>query len=567
MSDQTVTGTDAFVTPHSFFPFPEIRPTQQRAMDAWNNAMAADKRFVVMELPTGTGKSPLAFAVGSWGGAKEFAQKDGEAYQKGAYILTTQKSLQAQYLRDFETKGMVELRGAVNYRCATHNTDCRAGGLLNRANKALIAAKEGEEDVTFSELQAYKDQHPTKCSPCSYNVAKGIFAGAPLGVTNFSYLLSEARHVGHLKPRSLLIIDEAHNTEGQLLGFVEIEITAKRCEEVGAERPVQIQPGETARAREWILKEFLPHLKVKIESTRGEMLEAEGKDRERTAFKLSGMEQFQSRIDVIVDDECTDWFSYSDPKTGALKLRPLTARSIAEDYLFRMGHKLLFLSATILDGKAFIRGLGLDGPTGGFLRVDSDFPVENRPIIVKPVGSMSFKNIDTTTPKMVRMIEKALDKHPDEKGLIHTHSYKLTQAVVDHLLGTKHRERIIYHDTAVGAREQAVVRHVNSLLPSVLISPSMTEGLDLAEDLSRFQVITKVPYPYLGDPFVKARMAHDEGWYQWQTALTIVQATGRSIRSRTDHATTYLLDADFEGFLSRADAILPGWWKKSLIFK
>ena len=144
MSNQTVTGTEAFVTPHSFFPFPEIRATQARAMDAWNKAMVNNKRFVVMELPTGTGKSPLAFAIGSWGGAKEFTHKDGSPYQRGAYILTTQKSLQAQYLRDFADKGMVELRGAANYRCGTHETDCKTGSLLNKANRALIKEKEKE---------------------------------------------------------------------------------------------------------------------------------------------------------------------------------------------------------------------------------------------------------------------------------------------------------------------------------------------------------------------------------------------------------------------------------------
>lgn len=559
-----ITTENPATPPHAFFPFPEIRPAQQRALDAWTNAMLKDKRFAVFELPTGAGKSPLAYAIGRWA---EHATLQGvpERTQPGAYILTTQKSLQQQYMRDFAEQGMRELRGAGNYPCATHDTDCSTGAEMNRGNKALLKAK----NVTDPDYGRFKEEHLCECLGCPYKQAKADFQTAPLGVTNFSYLLAEANHVGQLPPRSLLIVDEAHNTESQLLSFVNLEVTHARCDKIGAQRPPAIHSGDTAFARDWCMKAFMPVLEMKLrEAQEARDNEANSEARKLLIATVRGMEQYHSRLKILENTQSLDeWYACTDEKTGALRIRPLTARSIAEDYLFSMGHKLLFLSATILDGKAFIRGLGLDGPTGGFLRVDSDFPVENRPIIVKPVGSMSFKNIDTTTPKMVRMIEKALDKHPDEKGLIHTHSYKLTQAVVDHLLGTKHRERIIYHDTAVGAREQAVVRHVNSLLPSVLISPSMTEGLDLAEDLSRFQVITKVPYPYLGDPFVKARMAHDEGWYQWQTALTIVQATGRSIRSRTDHATTYLLDADFEGFLSRADAILPGWWKKSLIFK
>ena len=34
----------------------------------------------------------------------------------------------------------------------------------------------------------------------------------------------------------------------------------------------------------------------------------------------------------------------------------------------------------------------------------------------------------------------------------------------------------------------------------------MQEGVDLKGDCSRFQVICKIPYPYLGDKWVKARM-------------------------------------------------------------
>jgi Rad3-related DNA helicase len=101
---------------------------------------------------------------------------------------------------------------------------------------------------------------------------------------------------------------------------------------------------------------------------------------------------------------------------------------------------------------------------------------------------------------------------------------------------------------------------------SVLISPSMTEGLDLRDDLSRFQVICKVPYPFL-DPYTRKRMEIDDKWYQLKTALTLVQATGRSVRSATDYANTYILDSAFEQFLLRNADILPNWWKDAIQFR
>jgi Rad3-related DNA helicase len=79
-------------------------------------------------------------------------------------------------------------------------------------------------------------------------------------------------------------------------------------------------------------------------------------------------------------------------------------------------------------------------------------------------------------------------------------------------------------------------------------------------------VIIKLPFPYLGDKFIKARMARDPSWYTWQTALTMVQATGRSIRSGDDYAITYVLDSDFSFFLAKANSILPKWWMDSIVY-
>jgi Rad3-related DNA helicase len=93
----------------------------------------------------------------------------------------------------------------------------------------------------------------------------------------------------------------------------------------------------------------------------------------------------------------------------------------------------------------------------------------------------------------------------------------------------------------------------------------MTEGLDLKEDLARFGISCKVPYPYM-DPYVKARMQRDPAWYEWLTALAIVQGTGRIVRSRTDKGHFYILDGSFEYFLTKNQKVLPKWWTDSIIW-
>ena len=100
--------------------------------------------------------------------------------------------------------------------------------------------------------------------------------------------------------------------------------------------------------------------------------------------------------------------------------------------------------------------------------------------------------------------------------------------------------------------------------PTVLLSPSMQEGVDLKGDLSRFQIICKVPYPYLGDKLVKKRMNKWKWWYPLQTAKVIVQSVGRSVRSSTDTAVTYILDADWEYFWKRNKDVFPKGFKETL---
>ena len=100
--------------------------------------------------------------------------------------------------------------------------------------------------------------------------------------------------------------------------------------------------------------------------------------------------------------------------------------------------------------------------------------------------------------------------------------------------------------------------------PTVLLSPSMQEGVDLRGDYSRFQIICKVPFPYLGDKVVKKRMSKWPEWYSTQTAKTVIQAVGRSVRSEDDHAVTYILDEGWRYFYNRHKEYFPQDFRECL---
>jgi ATP-dependent DNA helicase DinG len=114
-------------------------------------------------------------------------------------------------------------------------------------------------------------------------------------------------------------------------------------------------------------------------------------------------------------------------------------------------------------------------------------------------------------------------------------------------------------------RDEVIAEHVNSTRPTVLISPSLYTGLDLKDDLSRFQIITKVPYPDISDRWINEKRKMSGQWYNWQTALKLVQGYGRSIRSKEDWAITYVLDSGFENFVRKNKDILPDWFTQAIV--
>jgi Rad3-related DNA helicase len=101
----------------------------------------------------------------------------------------------------------------------------------------------------------------------------------------------------------------------------------------------------------------------------------------------------------------------------------------------------------------------------------------------------------------------------------------------------------------------------------VLVAPSMDRGVDLADDLCRVVVIAKVPFPYLGDRQVSARLHSPGGqtWYNVQTIRSIVQMTGRATRHSSDRSTSYILDSQFERQVWwKGRQLFPGWWTDAL---
>jgi Rad3-related DNA helicase len=130
-------------------------------------------------------------------------------------------------------------------------------------------------------------------------------------------------------------------------------------------------------------------------------------------------------------------------------------------------------------------------------------------------------------------------------------------------IGKEHASRLIETGAKLD-RTEVLETHYQSKKPTVLISPSLHLGVDLKDDLSRFQIIVKVPYPDLTDKRVLEKKKLDPNWYTWNTVLRLVQSYGRSVRSVDDHATTFILDSSISYLLKIAADLVPKWFREAI---
>jgi hypothetical protein len=222
------------------------------------------------------------------------------------------------------------------------------------------------------------------------------------------------------------------------------------------------------------------------------------------------------------------------------------------------------MSATILDSDTFSRGIGLEPDDVKVIHVGSDFPLQNRPIYPLNVAHLNYTELhkDDVKRTIARAIDRIMTQYKDHKGIIHTTSYEQLNFIRENI-SKENKRRLLETDPEL-QRDEIIKEHIDATRPTVLISPSLHLGLDLKDDLSRFQVITKVPYPSLGDRWINEKRKCNENWYKWQTALKLVQGYGRSVRSKDDWATTYVLDSAFGPFVRKNQNILPHWFIQAI---
>lgn len=523
------------------FPFENPREGQLEIIADIEEAISKGYKYIILEAGTGTGKSAVATTL-----ARMY---------ESAYILTMTKQLQKQYADEFDFP-LVKGRG--NFDCLKDGFDvtCDMGACKTAPKSSKFFCPYGiSKNPTLTGELAFQDSFGGDVffqtnDHCKYWQQKANAINSPITLMNYDYAILELNYVKHFGKRSLLILDEAHNIEDKLMRTMEINLYNRQLEK-DIKKVISPQTLKSAEKGEWIME---------IDAIQGHYSDIEIKDLPTNkADRINSTIAKLKSLKTNLEKEPGNWVIDADEH--GVSFKPLRVNHYAEDYLFKHGDVVIFLSATILSHKMFSKWLGLDPREVYHIQVDSPFSVEKRPIELNLAGKMSKSRVKQSAPKSIEILQKILKRHEGEKGLIHTHSYKCQQYIINNL----YSNRLISHGN--NNRERVLKYFEEDENPLVLVSPSMSEGVDLPYDKCRFQVIYKIPFPYLGDKQVHMRMKKDQRWYAYKTAMTLMQAYGRGMRAEDDSCVTYILDSDIQMLLKSPlyKSLIPEFFKEAIV--
>ena len=580
----------------------EPRNGQRIVIDAIEKAFKT-KDTVVLEAPVGSGKSAIAMTIAEWLG--------------NSHILTPRKSLQDQYYNDFPEITCV-MKGKSGYPCVPRMKRMPAAksavsnGVttyfpslpqVDETSKDYIALSDSlkrripvffKPEVGCDEGPCANDTRVKKnCTmnderPCPYNVAMNVAQISPHVVHNVHSFFYQNKYGEGFAERELLVVDEAHDLEGIVRGFLQTRIMVMN-QNLDKAGPLPQRSDPVQVWAEWFLKsadlsfDKLQRLYPDIEfdeqikayySEKGRWVREEvtpsGSSKVVSTPEKKFAESISKILDIYGEMESSEYVvstvDNQDKQRKEFTFTPLSLKGRPESMFLSYGKKRLLMSGTIYDRSNFCRNLGLNPASVEFIVINSEFPVRNRPIFAYSdlMTNNSHKAWEDTDafPKMIANIKKILSVYKDKKGLIHAPSYSAAQAISAALQD----DRIITHSSSdfLDKLDYFCGKTDGN---EVLISPTCQQGVDFKGGIARFQLVLRVPYLNTTDDFIDHMRETNFPWYNYQSLIIFGQQIGRVVRSVDDWGHTYLLDSRFLPYLKRNRSTLQNWLNQAIQYR
>lgn len=495
-------------------------------------------KFMTIDAPTGTGKSYAAVMISDWY-TKE-VNRDAKVT-----VLTNTKILQDQYTKDFDF--MASLKGSTSYWCGRNLMSCGEAKLVN-------------------------GMKGSRCGDCQHTAAQTRFKNETVSLTNYHLMTAYSMYSPDIlrdRGAKLLIIDEAHSFEEVFCGFVSSVVSERALTTLDIWHPSMAEDLDNivdiSKLADYCEKVIIPKLTHKIIYLIDEAKASRGKKkRAELAGKADYCDKYKCKMERFIADRSNfsnNWvFEKTLDQNGVTRIlvEPIWGNEYLKELFWDKYDHVIFMSGTILNIDIFNFLMGIKEDENKYLSLPCPFDAEKRPIVYLKFGKMSYHEKTDTFKRAVPIIKRILDKNKEYKGIIHSGNYGLSEWIRKSIKD----KRLLIHESKT--REKTLVQHLESEDETVLVSPSMMTGVDLKDELSRFQIILKVPFPNLQSSKIKKRLETRPDWYNWRTLIDVLQSYGRSIRNEEDWAETYILDTCFDQVIKKD---VPSYVKDAIKIK
>ena len=548
------------------FPSPFVpRDIQRDILSKIEEKINSGYKKIILCAPTGIGKSLIGVTVAEYFGK--------------SFIVTATKHLQDQYAKDIPL--LMPVKGKHNFPCLKimsakkvddpklamqYELTCQKGQCMERRMKY---GKESIEVCKFKPNIVEVAAKTHKPDACHYYLQKYLALTSAHSLWNYHAFFQIMKYnkstFANYLDRKISVFDEAHKIEDQILQFVGVEITRWQVDECGINIKRYVLDDLDSVIQ--LLDDIAGAYAEKIKKLKERQSSSQNPDYEAmTRLERHYDRVFQGKISILQDK---DNFVASQPVRNpdgsfdSLSVKPVDVSKFTSEF-FDTEYQM-FMSATV-DKAGFCENMGLDTNKVAFVDTPkSPFPIKNRQIKMLNIRQLSYRSSEEDELAVIHTIDQLLDKHHDQRGIILTSSIPRCYKILLNL--SKHnnkRVRMCHSKNRNGKTQKEVLAEHATDPTSVLLSSSLWEGVDLKDTLSRFQIIAKIPYPSFVERRVKVKMNKFPLWYQSQTLTKMLQGFGRSIRSDTDWANTYVLDKAINGILYRSRGMIPMSYKDVL---
>ncbi len=480
-------------------------------LETYQSIVESRQNYIVVEAPTGSGKSAYA------------AQCGNDGYRTMALVRT--KSLQEQYSRSYDFK---IVKGKGSYECL-HN-------FVPTCDMCRLDDKEAKNQCL---------------STCPYPGAVHAMMGSKLASLNYSKYLTELRPKGLVDNynASILFLDEAHQLSDIVIDWSGCTIPWNDYLRQYIE-PEEIVPDLPQAIGVSFAVDWLGSLAVSLDDNEPYLPRRYPTPEQVKTWRR--WDSLKRKVDNTLElvDQGTDlWYAQSDEYVG-FKLKPLTARFHFKD-LFN-APKVVMMSATIGNHSAFLAELGIRNNYESIV-VPNVWPGPMRPILDLDVPAMTYKATEDDRREHARVIANTINDCPSEwNGLIHVTSKIKARDLGQRLKNLTGRpvwipDNDMDTEWALAKWLEFDKRHRGALA----CTWNMHEGIDLPN--LNINITAFVPYPDLGDRFEKLRFDFDPRAAQVRVANTMQQEQGRNRRGHEAH---------YGGIADKLNAIADSKWRR-----